>query len=297
MSEEMVRILTKFQGLEFRTVPISQVPAGYILIHIRDHGQFYADPAGLRSSGPVHPPFSDATRAELQKQYDLFTHAGIEYVIERTLDMWVDGFRPDRTPWKEMALWDLMAAALEKFSSHIRGDDELSISKQNDVFRVLLSVVNNAAQVRAGFRFQPFNSLSGNRVGEIVEWMQSDEANAIKQQALKKYRTLLRERIIESLPDRVGYHSLFTEDMHPNPDSSFDVIEFLATADIIMAEDVNMREKRCVVLGEKRYEELIASAVDGSVNVVGARLVFIELDMDTDELERLCGVIRKVKGS
>ena len=131
-------------------------------------------------------------------------------------------------------------------------------------------------------------------MAEIVEWMQSDEAKAIRQQSLKKYRTLLRDRINETLPDRVGFHSLFTEEMQPNPDSPFNVIEFLATADIIMVEDVNEPDKRCVVYGQERYEALVASADDGKVNVEDLRLVFIELDADTDELERLQGVIAAV---
>jgi hypothetical protein len=49
-----------------------------------------------------------------------------------------------------------------------------------------------------------------------------------------------------------------------------------------------------VVYGQKRYEELVASAVDGKVKVADLRLVFIELDTDTDELERLQGIIAAV---
>jgi hypothetical protein len=71
--------------------------------------------------------------------------------------------------------------------------------------------------------------------------------------------------------------------MQPNPDSPFNVTEFLATANIIMAEDVNDPDKRCVVYEQKRYEELVASAVDGMVNVADLRLVFIELDADADD--------------
>jgi hypothetical protein len=49
-----------------------------------------------------------------------------------------------------------------------------------------------------------------------------------------------------------------------------------------------------VVYGQERYEELVASEVDGKVNVADLRLVFIELDADTDELERLQGIIAAV---
>ena len=40
MSDELIRVLTRLQGLEFESVPLSQVPTGYILIHVRDHGDF-----------------------------------------------------------------------------------------------------------------------------------------------------------------------------------------------------------------------------------------------------------------
>ena len=164
MSDELVRVLTKLQGLEFESVPLSQVPTGYILIHVRDHGDFYADPAGLRSAGTVHPPFTEATRAELQKQYDILARAGIEYVAERTLDMWVDGFRKDRTPWTEMTVWDLVAAGLQKFTGHTKGNKKRRVLQRNDVFRILLAVMNGAPEVQSKGTFQPLNTLSAKQV-------------------------------------------------------------------------------------------------------------------------------------
>ena len=297
MSEEMVRVLKDSKNDVYETVPISKVPPGYIRVHIRDHGECYMDPATLSAPpGYRHPPFSPEVCEELQKQHETLVRAG----WEKDLDQWLDGFRYDNTTWREMAHWEFVVAALNKFTSHLPGDDELSASKRGDVFAVLTTVGDDLkraeSHLQRGGGFEAVHSLTGKRVTEIVTWLLSDEAKEVRKQAREKYRDLLRERIAEVYPNRIGLHALFDESGNPNADAPHDPVEFIATADIIMGEDVTTPSKRFVVHGKERYEQLVANAVDGEVDLAGVRLVWVEIDVDTDEYDRLIGVVHAIKG-
>jgi len=50
----------------------------------------------------------------------------------RTLEEWEDGFRRDTTPWREMAICDMWAGAVERLTAHLTGDDELAREKRAD---------------------------------------------------------------------------------------------------------------------------------------------------------------------
>ena len=107
---------------------------------------------------------------------------------------------------------------------------------------------------------------------------------------------LVRERIAEVLPNRVSLHALFDEGGRSNRDAAFDPVEVIATADIIVGEDVTDSSEWFVVHGKERLPRLAANAVDGKVNVAGVRIVWVEIDIDTDEYDRLIEVVTDIKG-
>lgn len=296
-SEQMVRVLTDLNNDAYETVPISQVPPGYVPAHIRDRGDFYINPATLSlASKYQHPPFAPDVCAELQKQHAALLRAG----WEKTLDEWVDGFRCDMTPWREMAFWEFFVAAAGKFTAHLPGDDAMSVSKRSDVLNLVTTVSNDLpraeSHLRTGGKFAPVGSLTANRVTAIVRWLLSEEAVAVRRRALVKYRGLLRGRIAEVLPNRVSLHALFDEGGRSNRDATFDPVEVIATADIVLGEDVADPAKRFAAYGKERLARLAANAVDGKVNAAGVRIVWVEIDTDTDECDRLIAVVAGIKG-
>lgn len=298
MGEEMVRVLTDIKSDAYETVPVSQVPPGYVRVHIKDRGEFYVDPAALSPAREYrHPPFDPEVCAELQKQHAAISRAG----WDKTLDEWVDGFRYDTTPWREIAYWEFVVAAVDRFTAHLPGDDGASAAKRADVFSLVSNVAGDLpraeAHLRKGGEFGPVGALTAKRVAEIVRWLLSDEAVAVRRNARAKYRGLLRSRIAEVLPDRVSIHALLDVDgERPNRDAGFDPVEVIATADIVFGEDVTDPSKRFVAYGEERLARLTASAVGGKVNVAGVRIVWVELDADTDECDKLIEVVAAIKG-
>lgn len=150
MGEEMVRVLTDPKNDAYETVPISQVPPGYVPFHIRDRGEFYIDPAALSAAlSPAreyqHPPFPPEVCAELQKQRDTLARSG----WEKPLDEWVDVFRYDMTPWREMAYWEFVVAAVSKFTAHLPGDDGVSVSKRKDVLVLVRTIADDLPRAEA----------------------------------------------------------------------------------------------------------------------------------------------------
>lgn len=296
-SEAMVRVLKNLKGDVYETVHISQVPPGYVPVHIRDRGEFYVNPTTMSLQGKYrHPPFPPEVCAELQRQYAALARAG----WDKSFDEWVGGFRCDMTPWREMAYWEFFLAAAGKFTAHLPGDDAMSVSKRSDVLGLVMSASNDLARaethLRAGGKFDAVGSLTANRVTAIVRWLLSDEAGAVLRRALAKYRELLRGRIAEVLPNRVSLHALFDEGGRSNRDATFDPVEVIATADIVLGEDVADPAKRFAAYGKERLARLAANAVDGKVNVAGVRIVWVEIDTDTDECDRLIEVVAGIKG-
>jgi hypothetical protein len=72
-------------------------------------------------------------------------------VDPKTLDDWEAGFRADAHPWREIAVWEWMADAFEKYTRHLTGGDAVTPEKKRDVLRALLAVAgaNSWPAVRA----------------------------------------------------------------------------------------------------------------------------------------------------
>lgn len=293
MSADLVRVLTDPDDDDrYETVPRHQVPAGYIRVHIRDRGEFFTDPSWLKDAPELrHGPFPEAARVRLRGLQDMLAD-----VYSRTLEQWEEGFRGDTHPWREVALWEMMAAAFRKFTRHLAGSDEMTVQKRKDVLGLILSFVTNGApDLPPGVRFGSTGTVTAARVGEIHAYLHSEGKNEFRN-ALVECRAAFRELILAAgFPNRISVHALFGEGMKKNPDAAFDPDEYLATADLILAEDVDTK-RRCVVYGKDLHSRLVTSAVGDQIDVSGLRVVTIEIDRGTDELQRLAVLVEFLKG-
>lgn len=288
MSEEVVRVLKNFKGMEFESVPRSEVPQGYLQITVQGHGLFFADPAALKSGGePRHDPFSPDVRAELARLYAVLS--GVYTVTE---EEWEEGFRRDAYPWKELAIWDFVATALQRFAGHLTGDSEAARDARQHLFQVLLNFVNSGVPPASPrLRFAGYKTVTANRVREIHGFLVSDEARQIRAAADEKYRDLFRAEVrAVSLPDRVTIDALFGDGNGPNEAATFDVRECVRSADIIFGEDV-ATGNRFLAYGRDALQRII-----GTGAAEECRTLTVEVDQETDELEKLLGVVVALRG-
>jgi len=89
----------------------------------------------------------------------------------------------------------------------------------------------------------------------------------------------------------IPIHALFAEDnINPNEELACDPSELMAAVEVVFAVDV-MSGGRALVYGKDVLEDIVATGQSRPVQVLG-----VELDMETDELERLVALVRVVKG-
>jgi len=87
------------------------------------------------------------------------------------------------------------------------------------------------------------------------------------------------------------FHALFAEDnINPNEDLARHPADVVASADVVLAQDV-MTGRQALVYGRKVLEAIAAGRQADALAVLA-----VELDMDTDELERLVALVRVIKG-
>ncbi len=89
----------------------------------------------------------------------------------------------------------------------------------------------------------------------------------------------------------VPFHALFAAD-NVNPNDSFggNPRDVVSAAEVIFAIDV-MSDHEAIVFGREVLEGIAAGGVAHGIETLG-----VELDMETDELERLVALVRVVKG-
>jgi hypothetical protein len=246
-------------------------------------GDIYADPHELRASSKlIHPELPAAVRGRLQRIAATFAEAQPKSVEE-----WERGFRCDMHPWREIAIWERMVDAYRHFASHLPGDDDMSKQKRRDVFAVVLQW-SNCDQDHGRRRMSSVGTVTQRRANEIGDWMFSKPNN----DTLKSRQRELRNLICESLPGpaRLPLEALIGEDGGPNRAAHFDPWELVDAADVIFAVDIDT-EDEVPVFGRDFLESVSAGGA-----AVPARVLHVEIDQDTEDLERLLGIVVAVKG-
>jgi len=89
----------------------------------------------------------------------------------------------------------------------------------------------------------------------------------------------------------IPIHALFAEDnINPNEEWEIDPRQLVDSADVVLAVDV-MTGNKALVYGRSALEEIAQSGKGRKLEVLE-----VELDMETDELERLLALMRVMKG-
>lgn len=100
---------------DFDTKIVSAIPApelapGMIEAEVEGIGKVWVQASkGKFQTEYQHPPFSDEVREILRRLRKIFHE-----FYPRTLDEWEDGFRKDRNPDREIAIWLRMGAVYEE---------------------------------------------------------------------------------------------------------------------------------------------------------------------------------------
>jgi thymidine kinase len=89
----------------------------------------------------------------------------------------------------------------------------------------------------------------------------------------------------------ISIHALFAADsIKPNESLNVHPRELMASADVILGVDV-ISQDEALFFGRRTLEQVAAGTESREVSVLK-----VELDMDTDEVERLAALVQVVKG-
>jgi hypothetical protein len=275
---DTVRVFIDLKSGKFSSVAAADVPAGYIRVVRQGIGEGFIDPSVLRESDdgqPIHPPFVPELRAEVAR-----IHSVLSIAMRMDLPSFEEGFRADKHPWREIALWDQMADLFEKVcgTPRMRG----ITGTPRDILALILSFVNNGPST-ASRPVRAYRSVSEPSARKLHDlWFAERRLSAVAL-AATKYRGMFGSESLPELPSTVSIHTLFDEtDAGPNLDADFNIHEFIETADVILGVDV------------ESGHEFVVYGSGGDPD--GRRVVRVELDQDTDELERLCALVEVRRG-
>jgi hypothetical protein len=286
-----VRILTRTEpDIEFYTVAADQVPAGFFPVRIQNQGDFYVGPEWLATckiKGFQHPEFPEPLREIFRDFMQVF--AGI---YDRTLDEWEEGFRMDRHAWAEIAIWQQRTDCLKRFASHL-SKSSIDQQKRHDIYDVMVAIENQQrevtqALVKGKARMEKPGSITEGRLREIAEWMIADSTRKLRSKRREEIRRLLQGPGLHG-PARVSISALLdATGAGFNADASFDPCDLVNSADVILGVDVDSG-REFLFYGRERLMQI---ALEGGEEAT----LRIEIDLDTDDLERLAAIVKVVKG-
>jgi hypothetical protein len=295
MASEQVRILVRLEPeIEFYSVAATEVPAGYAPVHIIDHGDFYASPEVLRTFKTrdeyVHSEFPSDVREIFRRFERVFAS-----FYPRTVEQWEEGFRRDRYPWGEIAMWEWWANTIEQFTAHLTGTDAAVGEKREEVVRLVMSLSRSPAAERDAVlkgraTVQGLQTLSSRRIREIATWMFSAERARENNARREQLRKLIQGRGIPG-PDRVTIDALFDESgFGSNLDAAFDPTDLINAADVILGvsrEDGH----EFLMYGKDVLERVVTSGKTEQV-----AMLRVEMDQETADLQKLGALITVLKG-
>jgi hypothetical protein len=283
MSEQLVRVLKSAKGTDFVEVPLSEVPPGYILVRKEGLGDCYLDPKTLNSrKEPFHPEFPETVRDSIRR-----TMKVLAKMQPMTFEEWEHGFRCDLHAWREIAIYERISEAFERFTSHL-GNNEWCDEQRKQIFGVIMHFTNNG-QTPTGYKTVAVGNITAKRVQEIGDWMFSESVVKRMEQSSNQLRDLIQPDRLAG-PDRVQINALFDEDFGPNKTARFDPRELVASADVILGVNID-DEHEFLVFGADYRNEFDLGCLPS-----GLRILRVELDQDTDDLEKLIALVTVAKG-
>src|SRR5262245_44069549 len=128
------------------------------------------------------------------------------------------------------------------------------------------------------------------RINAHAEWMFSDANRDLRLEREESLRKLIQGPGLAG-PERLSLSALLDgTEMRMNQDADFDPRGLLNSADIILAVDIDS-EHEALVYGRDLLEQISKTG-----NESDAAILRIEVDMNTEDLERLVALVRVVKG-
>ena len=122
-----------FETKRMSEIPAAELASGMLLANIEGLGSAYVKSAQLKPGDYQHPPFSDDVREFLRA-----IKRDLDEIYPKTLEEWEDGFRRDRNPAGEIALWLRLAETYQAFVNRIPRTAE----EKEDLFRLLLAGIS-----------------------------------------------------------------------------------------------------------------------------------------------------------
>lgn len=121
-------------------IPAAELAPGMIQTRMNGVDEpVWVEPGFLRLGDIKHPPFPEQVRRELEDM-----HETLREVYPITFEEWEDGFRRDRTPENEIAIWRHIAEVYRHFA--LSDADTVSPEMRRDYFRLILSCSNAPRQ-------------------------------------------------------------------------------------------------------------------------------------------------------
>src|SRR5262249_21282285 len=187
------------------------------------------------------------------------------------------------------------ADAVERFTSHLPGNDPTTQEKRKDVAGLVYSLNRAPVETREAILkgradFPGIRTLSKGRIREIVAWMFADERATEKNAGREQLCKLIQGKGLPG-PDRVALDALFdTSGTRYNQDADFHPVDLINAADVILG--VSREDGHEFLMYEKDVLERVArTGKEEPGNVLR-----VEMDQETDDLERLAALIKRLKG-
>jgi hypothetical protein len=258
------------------TTPAAELAPGMMQVNMEGIGEVFVNTAELEVSfgHSVHPPFTGGLRDLMDEFAILFAH-----LYPKTPEQWEDGFRSERNLASEIAIWLFMADVFRHFTA----SRSLEAEKQADILRVILAAVNNGPATALATTSP--RTLSRKRAKEILQYVTQHQKEGL-QRARVRAAAFIYEReggvVTRPIDALVGVDGRLSPAGDPLP--------IVLAADIIIAVDVMTRREE-VASGRKVLQGGAPSDEAGT-----RRVLKVELDAETDELERLAVLITAFKG-
>lgn len=116
-------------------IPSAELAPGMIQAKVKGiEGLVWVAAEQLNSNVYQHPPFPEDVRDILRE-----IQVALSEVYPLTLEQWEDGFRRDRNPEREIALWSHMATLFTQFTEGYG----LTQEKKKAYFRLLIACMNS----------------------------------------------------------------------------------------------------------------------------------------------------------